>query len=266
MATIDLRKMQATADEKGNVYYTLTATVGSPISINSLIGKQISLHFTGNIICCSCGKPTKKSFSQGYCYKCFISSPETEECLLKPHLCQAHLGIARDMNYAKEHCLIDHYVYLANSGGLKVGVTRHTQIPTRWIDQGASEGLIVAKTPNRYLAGAIEVDLMRYFSDKTNWRSMLTNKEVAINLYEQKEKLKNLIDSSLSSYIEADTSSKKLIYPVKEYPSKVTSLSFDKQANIEARLAGIRGQYLIFEGGEVLNMRTFTGYQIELSY
>jgi len=263
MPIAELRKMSASANEEGRVEYHLQTHDGL-IGMNGMVGRNVTLSFTGTIKCVSCGKVTKKSFAQGYCYRCFISSPQTEECLLKPHLCQAHLGVARDMEYATEHCLIEHYVYLARSGGLKVGVTRHTQIPTRWIDQGASQALIIAKTPNRYLAGAIEVALMKYFSDKTNWRAMLTNNEPAFDLLEERERAISVLDGDLGQYFVSDMEVQSLYYPVEVYPVKVTSLNFDKTPVVSGILEGMRGQYLIFKEGKVINLRTFTGYEVEV--
>ena len=265
MPIAELRKMAAAATSDGQVSYRLS-TLDGEVNMNELIGKAIRLRFTGTIRCISCGSITKKSFAQGYCYRCFISSPETEPCLLKPHLCQAHLGVARDMAYAQEHCLIDHYVYLARSGGLKVGVTRYTQIPTRWIDQGACQGLIIAQTPNRYLAGVIEVELMKHFSDKTNWRAMLTNSEPEISLLDERDRAISALNDELAQYAVADRAILNLCYPVEAYPTKVASLNFDKSPEVEGILKGIRGQYLIFEEGAVLNLRTFSGYEVELSW
>lgn len=264
MDKVELRKMATSVDSAGNVSYLLRG-VDSVIEMNKLLGSRIQLQFTGTIRCVSCGKTTKKSFGQGYCYRCFITSPETEECVLKPHLCQAHLGVARDMAYAHEHCLIEHYVYLAISGGLKVGVTRNTQIPTRWVDQGATQGLVVAKTPNRYLAGVLEVELMKHFSDKTNWRKMLTNADPNLSLEEEYVRVTQLVDGELSQYVTANGPARHLVYPVLEYPTKVSSLSFDKNPMVDGILMGIRGQYLIFDGGQVINLRTFTGYEVEVS-
>ena len=151
--------------------------------------KRFPFRFLDEINCISCGPRTNKSFGQGFCYRCFITVPETSECVLRPELCQAHLGISRDMEWSKNHCLTEHYVYLAISSELKVGITRASQIPTRWIDQGASKAIKLASTPNRYLAGKIEVELKKFMSDKTNWQRMLQNKTVEnVNLIEEKQK------------------------------------------------------------------------------
>lgn len=237
------------------------------ILMNELIGKEINLSFTGEINCISCGVKTAKSFAQGYCYKCLISAPEASECVLRPELCQAHLGISRDMKWSEGHCLTDHYVYLAVSSALKVGVTRSSQIPTRWIDQGAWKAIKLAMTPNRYLAGKIEVELKKYMNDKTNWQKMLQNVLAAdINLIDEKQKAWELLDEELQQYVIDDDVITEINYPVLEYPDKVKSVSFDKVDEVKGILLGIKGQYLIFNDGRVLNLRTHSGYKIRFIY
>ncbi|MFC2138687.1 DUF2797 domain-containing protein, partial [Bacteroidota bacterium] len=209
------------------------------IEMNKLIGSQFILKYLNKINCIKCGKETKKSFAQGYCYPCFISTPETEECVLRPELCQAHKGIARDLNYAKNNCLIEHYVYLANTSGVKVGVTRNTQIPTRWLDQGAEQAIILAKTPNRYLAGLIEVELKKLMADKTNWRKMLTSKsDSIIDLISEKVKTINELPENLRRYIFNSNNLFNVKYPINDYPKKISSLNFDKQNYISGILKG----------------------------
>ncbi len=235
------------------------------VFMNSLLGKNIFIRFEGKINCIKCGRETKSSFAQGYCYPCFISAPETEDCVIRPELCRAHEGIARDMDFAKAHCLIDHIVYLAGSSDIKVGVTRHTQIPTRWIDQGASYAIRLARTPNRYLAGLIEVSLKDVFRDKTNWRYMLMNRiPENISLIDEKRKAKSALPGKLKQYVIDDDEIFSFIYPVEIYPSKVKSVSLDKSSEFAGKLAGIKGQYLIFKDGEVLNIRKHGGYLVRI--
>jgi hypothetical protein len=167
------------------------------------------------------------------------------------------------MEYAREHCLIEHVVYLSVTSGLKVGVTRITQVPVRWIDQGAVRAIELARTPNRYLAGLIEVALKDHMEDKTNWRKMLSGPGPAgIDLQKEKERISALVPSELAKYLRADDRLTELTYPVKRYPEKVRSLNFDKEAELSGILSGIKGQYLIFEDNSVINMRKFGGYLI----
>lgn len=236
------------------------------IPMNELIGQDIRFEFDGVINCIDCGRKTKKSFSQGFCYPCFQNSPMNSECIIKPELCRGHLGEGRDVEWEQKHHVQPHYVYLALSSGLKVGITRDTQIPTRWIDQGARKAIILAETPNRYLCGMIEVALKGHMSDKTNWQKMLKNIiDEEHDLVEAKNKAKDLLPDDLKQYVLESNNVKEIHYPVPQYPTKVKSMTFDKMPVIEGRLCGIKGQYLIFDEGRVLNLRKHTGYFLKLS-
>ena len=235
------------------------------LDMNQWIGKHIQFSFNGDIFCLDCGVKTKKSFNQGFCYPCFQNSPMSAECIIKPELCRAHIGEGRDMEWEREHHLKDHYVYLAVSSGVKVGITRDTQVPTRWIDQGASYAVPIAKTPNRYLCGVIEVSLKDYLSDRTAWQRMLKNEIAHVDLAEKRDEIIRLIPEECQEYVLRDEEILNIEFPVNEYPTKVKSLSFDKTPLIEGRLVGIKGQYLLFDGGQVLNMRKHQAYVLKFS-
>lgn len=236
------------------------------VTLNDLIGKEIAMAFLHKIHCIRCGRETSRSFAQGYCYPCFILAPETEECVLKPELCRAHLGEARDMEYAREHCLIEHVVYLSLTSGIKVGVTRNTQVPVRWIDQGAVKVIELARTPNRYTAGLVEVEMKKHIQDKTNWRRMLRNEyDRELDLPGKKEELGGKLSEGMQGYLSRDNQVTEITYPVQHYPEKVKSLNFDKTDMVRGILEGIKGQYLIFTSGEVINIRKFGGYLIRFS-
>ena len=235
------------------------------LNMNQWIGKNIQFRFSGDIFCLDCGNRTKKSFNQGFCYPCFRDSPMAAECIIKPELCRAHLGEGRDVEWERKHHLKDHYVYLAVSSGVKVGITRDTQVPTRWIDQGASYAVPIAKTPNRYLCGVIEVSLKTYLSDRTAWQRMLKNEIAHIDLAAKRDEIIQLIPEEYQQYVLSNEEVLHINFPVNEYPVKEKSLSFDKTPVIEGRLMGIKGQYLLFEGGQVLNMRKHQAYVLEFS-
>ena len=236
------------------------------VYMNKLIGSTIKLSYLNRINCIKCGQVTKTSYAQGYCFSCYQTAPETEECVLRPELCRAHEGIARDMEFAREHCLTDHYVYFAVTGGLKVGVTRNTQIPTRWIDQGATCAVKLAQTPNRYIAGLIEVILKEIYADKTNWRNMLQDKKVEVDLLEEKGRSEDLLAFDLRKYVSGDDKITEINYPVTKYPLKIKSFTLDKTPTYKGELTGIKGQYLIFADGTVINIRKHNGYLIRLEY
>lgn len=251
-------------DGRENVQYTLP--IGSEFqNMNEQIGKTIGLSFLGEIHCIYCGRKTKTSFAQGYCYPCFTSLPQTDACIIRPELCEAHKGISRDMEWSEKNCLQDHFVYLAISSGLKVGVTKSSNLPTRWIDQGAWKAIRLAKTPNRYLAGIIEVELKKIFQDRTNWREMLKNEiDKSIDLQMAKNQAIEFLPDLMKNYVTMDNEEIEINYPVQVYPEKVKSINLDKNPDFRGSLVGIKGQYLIFEGGHVINIRKYAGYLIRL--
>ncbi len=232
------------------------------INMNTLINKQLTITYKNKINCINCGAKTNKSFHQGYCYSCFMSTPQCDVGVLRPELDMSHKGISRDMEWAKENSLIDHYVYLAITGGLKVGVTRHTQIPTRWIDQGAIKAIRFAKTPYRNLAGQIEVDLKQHISDKTNWRKMLKSKGTDLSLTKIKEELSDKLSANFKSYLSFNNNIKTLSYPFDYQIDNFNIVNLEDMEIISGKLIGIKGQYLIFENGNVINIRKHNGYLV----
>ena len=267
--TGNIRKMETFLDRgivdgRENVQYTLP--IGNEFqNMNEQIGKTIGLSFQGEIHCIYCGRKTKTSFAQGYCYPCFTSLPQTDACIIRPELCEAHKGISRDMEWSEKNCLQDHFVYLAISSGLKVGVTKSSNLPTRWIDQGAWKAIRLAKTPNRYLAGTIEVELKKNFQDRTNWREMLKNEtDKNTDLQMAKRQAIEFLPDPMKDYITMDNEEIEINYPVRVYPEKVKSINLDKNPDFQGSLVGIKGQYLIFEGGHVINIRKYAGYLIKL--
>lgn len=235
------------------------------LSLNQLLGKPMEISFLG-YQCLNCGKK-KKIFRQGFCYDCFMSSAAAGDWIMKPELSTAHLNIEdRDLDYEKRVQLQPHIVYLALSSEVKVGVTRGTQVPTRWIDQGAVQAIPIVEVPNRYLAGITEVALKNHYADKTNWQKMLKNDVPQVDLLQEKASLKYLIPKEVQEFYHVDkTDLFEIHYPVLQYPSKVTSLSLDKTPNFQGKLNGIKGQYLLFEDGTVFNVRTFEGYVVKIT-
>ena len=262
--TTNLSKMLAKLGDEVQYYLPYD---GGFVHMNELIGKEIDLVFEGIINCMICGKKTKKSFGNGACYSCFMNAPESSPCIINPELCEAHLGKGRDVAWENAHHNQAHVVYLAKSSAIKVGVTRATQVPTRWIDQGASEAIIIAEVPYRQLAGAIEVQLKDHFTDKTNWQRMLKNEVSTLDLIEMKDEVLNhYLDEEYHEFISDNDEIISINFPVLSYPEKVKSTKLDKEPIIESVLQGIKGQYLYFEDGKVMNIRSHSGYLITLSY
>jgi len=233
------------------------------LNVNQLLDKKVSIRFEG-FQCLNC-KLNKKIYRQGFCYDCFYEIPQAADWIMKPELSTAHLDKEdRDLVYERKVQLQPHIVYLANSSNVKVGVTRKTQVPTRWIDQGAHEAIEIVEVPNRYLAGVTEVALKEHVADKTNWRTMLKNEIEDVNLVEWREKLKPFVPEEAKQYFIENNSETHLDFPVLQYPKKLKSLNLNKTPEYEGVLKGIKGQYLLFEDNTVFNIRSNEGYVVSL--
>lgn len=269
-----LRKMRAelgTENHPDEVNYFLP--VGEhELPLNPYIGKQLKLEFLGNIECKNCGNLTKKSFSQGFCFPCMRRLAKCDMCILKPETCHYHKGTCREPEWGEKNCFVPHFVYLSNTSGLKVGITRHTQIPTRWIDQGATQATIMFEVESRRQSGLVEMAFKALIADKTNWRTMLKENQPDMDLRLKAEELTNNLQTGAG--LEAEGFSAEPVgdqnndvasirYPVLEFPKTIKSHNFDKNPLVEGTLVGIKGQYLLFDTG-VINIRKFTSYEVRV--
>ncbi len=256
-----LKKMRTEFGSPINYFLMLD---NDEIHVNDLLDKNIQIKFEG-YQCLNCGS-TKKIFRMGHCYDCFYKMPQTADWVIRPELSQAHLDIEdRDLDYERQVQLQPHIVYLALSSSVKVGVTRKTQVPTRWIDQGASSALEILETPNRYLAGVAEVALKDWFTDKTNWRKMLQNEVAEEDLFEIREQIiEHLPDEVQEYFLENHEEYWELDYPVLQYPQKIKSLNLEKTPAYQGVLKGVKAQYFIFEDNTVFNVRGNEGLVVSL--
>lgn len=267
-----LQKMTTTLENPVN--YRLP--VGeAELELNQLLGQKLELRYSGQIFCIHCHKKTSKSFNQGYCYPCFIHLAQCDMCIMKPETCHYAVGTCREPEWGDEFCFQPHIVYLANSSGAKVGITRKTQIPTRWIDQGAIQALPIIEVPSRQISGLIEVALAKHVSDKTSWQQMLKNQVEIIDLPALRDELLIKCADSLAdikdrfkietfNYL-SNVATVEIHYPVQQYPSKIKSFNLDTTSSVSGELLGIKGQYLLFDSG-VINIRKYTGYEVEVLY
>lgn len=244
------------------------------VPLNELLGRSLKMTFDGVIHCQECGRKIKKTYNEGHCYPCTMSLASADMCILKPEQCHYHLGTCREPEWGLAHCMTTHYVYLANSSGIKVGITRGVNIPYRWMDQGAAQALPILKVSTRLQSGKLEVLFKSQVADKTNWRKMLTSDPEPRDLKALRDEFigncRQQIDALAADWGEGnveelpDAEIVELKYPILNYPTKVKSFNFTKAPVVEGVLQGIKGQYMIFDTG-VINIRKFAGYQIELT-
>lgn len=267
-----LRKMHARLDDPVSYSFSLD---GQLTPLNPLLKKQIKLVHTGKITCIHCGRETAKSFNQGYCYPCFQKLAQCDSCIMSPEKCHYDAGTCREPVWGEEFCMQDHIVYLANSSGIKVGITRASQIPVRWMDQGAVQALAIMRVRSRQQSGYAETVFRQHISDRTNWRTMLKGETEEIDLVAEKNRLMEECSNDIRDLQErfgvhaiaslVGVKPVDITYPVINHPDKVSVFNFDKEAVAEGTLLGIKGQYLIFDTG-VVNIRKYNGYHIELHY
>jgi len=262
-----LRKMPA---EVGDPVAYSIAVGDTRIPLNDLIGRPLRLDFDGVIRCIHCDRKTNKSFNQGFCFPCFRKLAACDSCIMSPEKCHYHLGTCREPEWGETHCMVEHMVYLANSSGLKVGITRGSQVPTRWIDQGAVDAIPMVRVATRYIAGLVEVACKAHVADRTNWRAMLKGDVPELDLAQERQRMLGLVADDLEalrqthgqdSIREVDEQGLGLSYPVKVWPEKIKTHNLDKTPEVEGVLEGIKGQYLILDTG-VINIRKFTGYEV----
>lgn len=257
-----LTKMQTEFNNPVQYYLVFE---NSFLNVNQLLGKDVEINFMG-YSCLNCTKK-KKIYRMGYCYDCFYSIPSAGDWIMRPELSTAHLGVAdRDLEFEQRVQLQPHVVYIASASDMKVGVTRKTQVPTRWIDQGASQAMPIIEVPNRYLAGITEVALKNHFSDKINWKKMLLNACLPFDLAQKRKEIHQLLPDEVKPYF--DTTAEKLYtieYPVLEYPKKISSLNLVTSPVYQGKLTGIKGQYLLFEDGTVFNVRAYEGFSVQIN-
>ena len=268
-----LEKMAISAATDGAAHYELVLGK-TRTGLNALLGQTVQLDYQGAIHCSACGRRTKTSFAQGYCYPCFTSLAQCDSCMMSPEKCHFHLGTCREPDWAEQVCFNEHIVYLANSSGLKVGITRATQMPTRWLDQGAVQALPIARVATRRLSGLLEDLFRREVADKTNWRALLKGDAPLLNLAAERDRLFGQFSGELLALQREhgpaaiqllDASSEQQFhYPVLQYPAKITSLNLDKTPQVRGRLMGLKGQYLLLDSG-VINLRKYTSYQVAFS-
>lgn len=245
----------------------------SEVPVNPLLGKTLRLEYLGAIHCTHCGRKTKTSFSQGYCYPCMQKLAQCDVCIMSPEKCHFDQGTCREPSWGEQFCMTDHIVYLANSSGVKVGITRASQVPTRWIDQGATQALPILRVATRQQSGFVEDLLRSQVADKTNWRALLKGDAAPVDLVAIREQLFDSCGAGLTALQQrfglqaiqplSATEVQAIRYPIAAYPTKITSFNLDKLPLAEGTLLGIKGQYLMFDTG-VINIRKYTAYQLAI--
>lgn len=249
------------------IHYELRVRTGTDkidtMPLTTIIGSTVNIEHTGQKKCLVCGRKVKKLYQNGYCFPCVTSLAECDLCIVKPHECHHANGTCRDNQFAESHCLIPHYVYLAFSSGFKVGLTRKGRQLIRWVDQGASQAMLLAELPSRKHAGEMEMTIAKNIADKTDWRKMLRGETIPDKtLTEIRSQVESTLPEEYREYLLLDSHIHTFHYPrTEDAVLNLNSLSLDKVPNIKGRLLGVKGQYLLLDNG-VFNVKKHSGYSV----
>ncbi len=272
----NINKMRVSTDAHHLAQYQLP--IGDElVDMNALIGSKIEVTFNQQIHCVHCQAKTKKSFNQGYCFRCLTKLAQCDSCIIKPELCHYDQGTCREPEWGEANCLSDHFVYLANTGTVKVGITRHVTdgVSSRWLDQGATQAIAIMRVQNRLTSGLVETAFKQHIADKTNWRTMLKAQPEKVDLYSLKQRLLEQVNAPLEAITNeygvqaiapVDADAMEIHYPVEQYPEKVNSINLDKEGAFNGTLNGIKGQYLLLDGDRVINLRKYGGYHLTVEF
>lgn len=281
--TIFYDQDQHVIEKMTNVYQNNKVTYFLKENMDIVPGMHIMLKHTGRYQCVSCKKILKKIYS-GFCYVCLTQKAMADTCVMAPNRCHYLKGTCREPKWGENFCFKPHFIYLAYTDKFKVGLTRQTHIPYRWMDQGATIAAILSKVTSRYQAGMIEKSLMEILSDKSHWQNMLKSgnsrpsKEDFLNKWlEVQDWLKKKIQAHPDLIVETSSElhiSKEIEilnapeifemdYPLDFIPEKIKSVSLEKEPIVSDEIIGIKGQYLIFRD-RVLNVRSHEGAIVSL--
>lgn len=238
------------------------------VPLNPHLGQRLRLRFVGERRCTLCGRVVKKLFGPGCCFPCFRDRPEADGCIVRPHECHFFDvdNPCRDDGFAMTHCFQPHVLYVAVTSGVKVGITREVNVPTRWIDQGAVAAVPLATMGSRREVGLAEHALRGEFADRTHWITMLKTESPDVDLPGAVAAVAKSMEAKgiAGLHPPAERPTHTFRYPMTSYPEKVQSFQLDKVQVVEGTLTGIKGQYLVFDSG-VINLRRHAGYTVEIA-
>ena len=235
------------------------------LPLNAVLGRGVEIRFLDRITCRYCASVTKKSYGEGYCYPCFKHLARCDLCVVSPDRCHYHLGTCREPTWGESFCMQPHRVYLANTTGPKVGITRAGHELVRWIDQGASQGLLMCAARTRRLAGLVEVSFAEHITDRTDWRRLVSRDTAPVDLMGLREELKSKLGPLPEgvSWLQGQAPIT-LRYPMRRYGGKIRRLLLNKEPVVRGNLLGVKGQFLLFDHG-VFNVRQHTSYHVRVT-
>ncbi len=237
--------------------------------LNDRLGQAVTLELHAPYHCIHCGKTARKLFGGGHCYDCFSALARCDLCVMSPERCHFAAGTCREPEWGEAFCMQPHVVYLSNTSGPKIGITRADRVLRRWLDQGATQALVIGQVATRHAAGLVEAHFKRTMNDRTDWRRLVSGRGVeadlvalAQQLYQDKTAPAMQWGHSVGEYISGLVN---IEYPLLGYsPPQQVPLTLE-QPTYTDNLVGIIGQYLLFSRG-ALNLGAYRGMQLSIEF
>lgn len=147
-----------------------------PLSLGSLVGRTVHLSMTDDQFCTVCTETSTSS----PCSAC-DGTPPRASCVYNPGV-ECTYSNCPFPEFKAESCSHDFVVYLAAKDRVKVGITRAGRRTKRWRGQGATHALVLARAPNRKLAGVIETICSEYLPDRatSEWFTPMDDPKTAL--------------------------------------------------------------------------------------
>ncbi len=259
-----LIKLVAEAGDTVSYTLQLDDENAASIALNSVISDGLEIRFLGRISCRFCKSITPKSYGDGYCYRCFMRLARCDLCVVSPDRCHYQQGTCREPQWGESFCMQPHIVYLANSSGPKVGITRNGYQIGRWLDQGACQAVPILAAATRQNAGLAEASLAKYLPDRTDWRRLVREDSEPVDLLVLRDKLRRTVSGLPQGITWLDEQPLSFNFPVARYSHRVGRLRLDHTPVVSGNLLGIKGQFLLFEHG-VFNVRQHTSYHVRVT-
>ena len=235
------------------------------ISLSAQVGQSIRLKFLGQSTCGNCHVSVNKLEGGGYCKNCFFSLARCDRCFVSPERCHFAQGTCREPQWGESYCMQPHVVYLANSSGPKVGITRADRNFYRWLSQGAVQGMVIAHAKTRRDAGLLEVAIKSKVSDKTNWRRMVSMQPQNLDLLQLARQLQSAIELPEGTQWVSAMIGHDLAYPIQSHAPAQRLIISETNPELLDNLHGIKGQYLLLSQG-AFNVAAHGGMTVEVEF
>ena len=241
------------------------ADVDGPIDLAGLVGKDIRVDIQSGFRCQHCGDRADTS----PCQEC-QSKPPFQQCVFTPGTSCTYQDCPFPA-FKRRSCAHNFIVYLVAKDGVKAGITQADRAVSRWAEQGATHGMIVARTPNRRVAGTVEDALEAVVSTESTkeWYEPLDEPKKA--LIEAADSCRDVLTRSLKPFSALSANETTIEDRIVSLPvhftgddatvSSLPELTVDE--GLQSEVLGVRGQILATENA-VVNFDHLKGKQITL--